>query len=418
MRDLERRGLLIPSSLISSESVGISSGEVGDFLLECERVPFITYPYEWSFDMLRDSALVFLEVLESAFQEGFILKDATAFNILFLKNKPIFIDLSSFERYKPGTPWAGYSQFCRAFLFPLMIQSYRRVNFQELHRAFLAEIPLSVVKGFFRFWDIFKPGVFKDVFLQGRLEGSFGRSSMSTKKDLSRFKLDASLLRANFNRLRWIIKALPSPEASTWSNYVSSHSYSSEDLERKKKFILDHLLELRTSTVLDLGCNWGIYSDLVRAQGLPVISMDFDSQCINSLYLRTRGMEHQSLVVNNILDPTPSMGWALKERQSLYERIQADSVLVLALLHHLRISGNVPLTMIIDEIAKWASQGVIEWVDKDDEMVQQMLALKSDIYSDYHWNNFETLLSEKFRITRTLSLKGGKRKLCELKRRI
>ena len=73
-----------------------------------EEIPFITYPYEWSFSQLKDAALHTLKLQKYAVSNGFILKDATAFNIAFHGGNPIFIDTLSFDFYNPDSPWKAF----------------------------------------------------------------------------------------------------------------------------------------------------------------------------------------------------------------------------------------------------------------------------------------------------------------------
>lgn len=81
--------------------------------VEHERIPVLYFPYEWTFGMLRDAALLQLELVEAAIREDMTLKDGG----------PVFIDIPSFEMLPVGAPWAGYRQFCELFLFPLMLQA-------------------------------------------------------------------------------------------------------------------------------------------------------------------------------------------------------------------------------------------------------------------------------------------------------
>ncbi len=87
-------------------------------VLSHERIPFVSYPYEWSFAMLREAALLQLELTERALDHGLILKDASPYNVQFRGSRPVFIDVSSFERLREGEPWVGYRQFCMLFLYP------------------------------------------------------------------------------------------------------------------------------------------------------------------------------------------------------------------------------------------------------------------------------------------------------------
>jgi hypothetical protein len=54
---------------------------------------------------------------------------------------------------------------------------------------------------------------------------------------------------------------------------------------------------------------------------------------------------------------------------------------------------------------------VIEFVSRDDEMVETLLRNKDDQYDDYQLEVFETLLSEHFDVRQNRPLKGGKRSI-------
>ncbi len=71
--------------------------------------------------MLRDAALLQLEIMDGALKHNWILKDASAYNVQFRGMRPVFIDVLSFARLRPGEIWAGYNQFCRMMLYPLML---------------------------------------------------------------------------------------------------------------------------------------------------------------------------------------------------------------------------------------------------------------------------------------------------------
>jgi hypothetical protein len=87
--------------------------------LEHEVVPFVSYPYEWPFEMLRDAALLQLELVRRAIDAGLMLKDASPYNVQFRGAAPLFVDVGSFEQLRDGEPWVAYRQFCTLFLYPL-----------------------------------------------------------------------------------------------------------------------------------------------------------------------------------------------------------------------------------------------------------------------------------------------------------
>jgi hypothetical protein len=103
--------------------------------LQHERIPFVSYPYEWTWGMLRDAALSQLDLLREAFAEGFTLKDGTLYNTQWRGTSPVFIDTVSLERWTPGLPWMGYRQFCQTGLFPLWLQAFWQCPFHPWLRG-------------------------------------------------------------------------------------------------------------------------------------------------------------------------------------------------------------------------------------------------------------------------------------------
>jgi hypothetical protein len=131
-------GLLVPH--VERAAVG---GEDGDCykIIEPERIPFISYPYEWCFSQLKDAALATLAIQKLALSHGMSLKDSSAFNIQFRNGKPVHIDTLSFELYREGSPWIAYRQFCEHFLGPLALMSLKDVRCGRLLESYLDGVP-------------------------------------------------------------------------------------------------------------------------------------------------------------------------------------------------------------------------------------------------------------------------------------
>ncbi len=416
--ELRSAGLIVESELVESKSASLPT-EAGAWVVRQARVPVVSYPFEWSFDMLRDAALVTLEVLERCLIQGHVLKDATPFNILFHRNRPVLIDVLSIEKRQEGEPWAGYAQFCRGFLFPLLITSYRKIDFQPLLRSHLGEIPLSTVRGLFSYWNSFKPGVLKDVLLQSQLDRGFAAQPQNIRQGASSFLFSTEMILANVRRLKRIIQSLDYKEGlTTWGNYTQFHNYTGEDEAAKRAFVAEAMGSRAGTICVDLGCNTGAYSEIAYQACGSVISIDIDPEAINRMYLATRNRgENRTLLITDLANPTPAMGWALRERKPLFERIGGDFFLALALIHHLRISAGIPLASILDQLGAVAPEGVVEWVDKKDGMVQRMLTLRKDVYDDYTWENFKSLLESRYRVVKVTETHGGNRKLCHVRPR-
>jgi hypothetical protein len=122
-------------------------------LLRHERIPFVSYPYEWPFSLLKRAALLQLDLLTEAIGAGLILKDASPYNVQWNGASPVFIDVGSFERLREGEAWAGYRQFCQLQLYPLMLQAFRNVPYQPWLRGAIDGITPAEMRALLRLRD-------------------------------------------------------------------------------------------------------------------------------------------------------------------------------------------------------------------------------------------------------------------------
>jgi len=383
-------------------------------LLEHERIPFISYPYEWSFEMLKDAALLHLELLGQALTTDILLKDSTPYNIQWRGSSPIFIDTASFIKLPDGTAWSGYRQFCELFLFPLMLQSYKGIPFQPWLRGSLEGIDASELRRAMSIRDLFRPGVLMHVVLQAKLQERYNNSINDVQHTLKKAGFNKELIIHNVTNLKRLINKLQWKQSrSTWSNYVNEHNYSSKDMEEKKSFVRKIISSNKYNMVWDLGCNIGTFSLIAAEYAEHVVAVDYDPLTIDHLYrsLKDTGNTKILPLIGNLADPSPGIGWRNMERKPLLERGKPDLVMGLALIHHLVIGANVPLDEAIHWFAGLGGDLLIEYVDRMDSMTQKLLLNKEDHYSDYTQDNFEQLLTEHFISVEKKSLESGTRTL-------
>ena len=386
-----------------------------DYVLEHQNIDIFTYPYEWSFSMLRDGALLTLELLQDCLRHGFILKDGSAWNITYHKGQMCFIDVLSIGEYEPGQLWEGYSQFCREFLYPLMLKAHKDINFQDLFRATLKGIDPHLMSALFTKKDLFKSGVFKHLYINEKLS-----NRKSIKSDTIKGKVNlpkASLLHLVENLIKVVRSLKNKSDHSVWVNYTKTNTYSDSDEREKSSFVRDYVSSLaKKRYIVDIGCNTGNYS-LIAAETHQVLSCDIDPDCIDMLYQKNLKNKVSNIipVVQNLVNPSPCLGWQLKERKSFFNRVQVDGFLSLALIHHVCISENVPLLSFVECLRSIAPSGVLEWVSKEDPMVQFLLRNRKDVFSDYNWEGFESCVTKHFKIEKTVTTNNGTRTLCWLK---
>ena len=126
--------------------------------LRHEAVPFISYPYEWTFGTLEDAALLHLDLMLAALPAGLILKDASAYNVQWRGAEPVFIDIPSFETLPDGEPWIGYRQFCELFLYPLSCRPIRASTFAPGCAVRSMASPPRPLRRLFSARDLVRPG--------------------------------------------------------------------------------------------------------------------------------------------------------------------------------------------------------------------------------------------------------------------
>ncbi|MBX3443347.1 MAG: hypothetical protein KF774_13155 [Planctomyces sp.] len=389
-------------------------------VLEHDPLPFVSYPYEWCFGMLRDAALLHLDLLQAALAEELILKDATPFNVQFRGVRPCFIDLGSFVQHHPAEPWIGYRQFCQTMLYPLMLQAYRGIDFQPWLRGRISGIAPGQFVRLLSIRDWLRRGVLTHVVLHAALEGRADREGKSTRQGLQQSGFNRSLILANVSKLRRTVSRLSWQESgSAWSEYDAESEPVRQDAVAKEDFVGRVVESGRWKLAWDLGCNLGRYSRIAARRAAHVVAMDFDHWTIERLY-RDLGDEGQTLIlplVVNLADASPGLGWRGAERRPLERRGRPDLILALALIHHLVIRENLRLGELLEWFRLAGDRSVIEFVDREDPQVRSLLKNRTDGCEDYSRENFERELRLRFDVLQTLDLPSGTRTLFDVRPR-
>jgi len=385
-------------------------------VIEHDLIPFISYPYEWTFSMLKDAALLHLQLLERALLEGWSLKDGTPYNIQFKNARPIFIDIPSFEPRAAKEPWLAYRQFCMMFLTPLLLRSHLGINHATILRSNLEGLtPTEAVK-YFHGTQKLKKGVLSHIVFPSKVENRINlveRNAVVPKKRTQIRHSDAMVIGLVQSMQRLVTKLTTSNIKSDWSDYDHSHTYADTELAQKLNFVDKHASAMQLRQVWDLGCNSGLFSDVCAKHADMVLSIDNDHETVEKLYFRERAKQHSNILplVMDLANISPNQGWAGQERKALGERGKPDLILSLALIHHLRISSNIPTVMVLKWLRDFGAAVIIEFVDRSDAMVMKLLANKSECYADYNREQFSEDCRNFFDIQDSLDLKNGRRTL-------
>jgi SAM-dependent methyltransferase len=432
LRLLNERGASVLDAFLKSDTVQtfrasiVETRPAGTLAVEHPKVWFPSYPYEWPAEMLYAAGELTLDLATRGLEEGWGLKDATPYNILFEGPRPIFVDVCSFEQRDPGDSiWLAYGQFVRTFLNPLIAHRHLRFPIDAL---LLTRRDGVESEQLYR-WTPLLSRWFNALLLTrvtlpallGRRRAGGHRSAAASPK-LKDGDEASWVLKRVMRSLRRALEAVgPGAQSeSRWTGYMQTFTYSPEQFEFKSKFVEEALNVIRPRRTLDVGCNTGYFSKMAAASGSRVIAIDRDPAVVGRLWTEARNvkLDIQPLVAD-FARPTPATGWRNGECASFLDRAESafDLVLLLGMLHHLTVTDRVPVVEVLDQAARVASHTIIEYVGPEDEMFRLLARGNEHLYLDYTVEAFESACRSRFEIIRVAETAGSHRRLYLLSNR-
>ncbi len=410
---LVKAGLLIPHTE-SGDGQAYQAAEpaVAFKTVRPELVAFISYPYEWSFGELKDAALATLSIQKRALKLGMSLKDASAYNIQFHYGKPTLIDTLSFESYQEGEPWVAYRQFCQHFLAPLALMAYRDVRLSQLLRVYIDGVPLDLASSLLPMRTRWNLGIATHIHLHATAQKRYADVTVSEARSGRKMSKEALLglvesLQSTVRKLVW------KPAGTEWADYYAANNYTDAAFDHKKVLVGDWLSKIEAKTVWDLGSNSGIFSRVAVETGAYVVSSDIDPAAVEVNYRLVKEKKEQNLLplVLDLTNPSPALGWNNRERDSFLQRGPVDATLALALVHHLAISNNVPLSRVAEFFSTCGEWLIVEFVPKSDSQVQKLLRSRADIFSEYTLAGFEKAFGQWYTVKESSTVRDSERLL-------
>ncbi len=382
-------------------------------IILAKKLPFISYPYEWSLPQLRDAALLTLKIQSIALEHGMTLKDASAYNIQFFQGKPIFIDILSFEKRPPTAPWEAYRQFCMHFLAPLALQSFDH-RLSRINTQWIDGIPLDLAWALLPAKASFSAGLQMHLHLHAKAEKNYedGRKAVQHKH---KAKLETKQLQELIASLERTIQALPQPRVlGDWANYYTDTNYTEAGEEHKQNIIAQFSKKFSGDIALDLGANTGKYSAIMANSFATVLAADIDATAVAQHYTNISAQEYSPILplVLDLANPSPAIGWACTERPSFVQRCQVDMLCALALTHHLFFTAGIPFTEQAPFFASLLKVGaglVIEFVPRKDSQVERMLMARDDIFPHYTFDHFMEAFLQYFQEIERITIADSQR---------
>lgn len=360
-------------------------------IFEIEKIACITYPWEWTPSMFKEAALLTLEIQANLIPLGLSLKDASYYNVQFINCRPIFIDLLSFKKADTYYPWHAYGQFLKHFIFPLVLLKHNSFNSISLLRSFSDGIEVSVISSLIPFKSYFNIYEFLNIHLLKNLKDHGNPKNTESTIEVQKQKAKQLI---SFNKsyvqkidLKKILKL-----GSVWRNYSEDNDVA---YSKKKVEVFQQMLSSLPymERCVDLGANTGVFSQILLEHSDKVISVEQDFLCCEIIREKILLMDlmnkEWTVIINDLIFPSPSAGWMNKERLSLFERINSSLVVSLALIHHLYFKGSVyfdEIAMMFDRITEFFL--IIEFIESNDDKVKLLAEQNSTRLFNYNKENF------------------------------
>ncbi|HTV10100.1 MAG TPA: class I SAM-dependent methyltransferase [Candidatus Aquilonibacter sp.] len=400
--------------MVSSVAEGGGAGDEGLRLIH-PRVRIVTYPWEWTAFQWMAAAELTLRLCNEALADGWILKDATPLNVLFVGVRPVLVDVLSFDRRDPGSAvWLAYGQYVRTFLLPLLMRkmlrwpleltSFKRDGYEptELYAAMGWSKRLSRAA----LWPVTIPAL-----LDRRKGADEAARKMPPARDP---EVALHTLKRMLSGLRKRTEAaVPKSERSEWAEYTSTMShYTAEQSQQKQAWIRSVLDEIHAATVLDVGANTGEFSAMAAESGAEVVALERDADAAERIaqMAAARKLNLQTIHAD-LARPTPAMGWENRESSALLSRLahQFELVMMLAVIHHLLLLEQIPLRAILSLCHRLTTQWIIvEWIPATDPMFVSLMRGRDELYGSLHEGDLKDACEGLFKIEKRQVLGNGR----------
>jgi len=388
------------------ETVVESDGVEGyPLTLKHRKISPLSFCYEWPPLMLREAALLTLEIGYRLVDHSLELKDASPWNVLFEGTRPVFVDFTSLIPQDPNLLWVAYEQFCRFFLYPLVLSS--RIPSKVVRALLLDSIngvtDSDLVQLLPAFTPLRLPWLWGRVYLPRLLLSLVRRwsSDRALATMSARLHPRAEARRAFFRSLQKNIRAIPLRSGrSRWAKYYADLEtfFRPAEFDRKQAAVAHILDQCRPPTVVDIGCNLGGYAILAARAGARVTAFDTDDDSASLLYKVAHEKQLDILpLVIDVLNPSPACGWRAIQFPPSPQRFRSDMAMALALVHHLAITQRQTFERIVPALADYADRWLLtEFVPLDDPRSQELLASNRRDMSWYSLDAFTVALKREF----------------------
>jgi hypothetical protein len=395
--ELINRNLLLPHEEIDGSDI---SEDDYFRVLRPVNLNFISYPYEWSFSQLKDAALLTLEIQETSLDYGMTLKDASPFNIQFKDSGPILIDTLSFE-LESSRPWKAYEQFCKLFLIPLCLMSYRSLDLKHILKLKNSKTYTKAARSLMPLKTYLKPSILLHVHMVSKISQRNAAESMSYDK----LKMSRLMKKRLVRHLKNVVEDIDRP-CDESEDFLQEDSGSAKI---KKKLLSKKLSDekCQINQVWAIVDNVEIFKYLVDYKGIQLVALDRHSENVEYMYNQLEAGDRVVPIHQNLRSPSPGLGWKNREMRPLLNRGSPDLGIVFSQLKELVLENGIPLEEISGLLSNMFETLIIEFDQTDETRGSERDNCDYKNTPKYEKDKFESSMEEEYDIVRKRDIENS-----------
>jgi hypothetical protein len=282
------------------------------------------------------------------------------------------------------------------------------IRLGQLSRIYIDGIPLDLASKLLPFRSRLNFSLLAHIHFHANTQKRYeSKTERTSEQKLSKLALHGLIdsLMSTIRKMTWL------PHGTEWGDYYNNTNYTDSAFQQKRALVARYVDILEPSSVWDLGGNLGEFSRVASEKGIHTVTFDIDPAAVEKNYhlIQQNRDTHLLPLILDLTNPSAGIGWANQERTSLEGRGPVDTIMALALIHHLAISNNLPLEKVAEWMSKLCRSLIIEFVPKSDSQVKRLLATRKDVFPNYTIGGFEQAFSHYFEIIAQETIAGSER---------
>jgi len=360
-------GYIVKTNIVTTFKI-----EGYELILEHQKI-LDTKPNEWSFLMYKDAVLLIYNINKISNEYGYELKDAHPHNILFDGNRPIFIDIGSFQKITNKDYWTANHEFINTMILPLRLWSKGEYYFLRLllendfyNKRLLPLQSIESVKYIKNILEeeeefvIYKKNIINLITTSKIISFFFRLINLIIRKIINKKEYNFFNIKRRYKLIKdisHINKIYKKEMDSSWENYHSEY-FTPDGINSTPRFdrimLLVKELCSDSQTAIDLAGNQGIFTFLLEKMEFfdLIILSDYDENAIDKAYSYIK--KNKSKVKTLLLN------WMLPiNLTSIAKRVKSDIVFALGITHHLILSQTFSISVIFERLNMYSKKYVV-----------------------------------------------------------